>query len=133
MDWIDLAQDRDHCRSLVNTVMNLWIPWNAGKFWGAAQLTASQEGLISMKLVSLKVMSSPCCLTKNHVMKTHGRSGALTPHILIINTRLDQWSASLPGRFISLDTKLGRPHNLARRGGCWEANFGCSPHNPVTI
>jgi hypothetical protein len=26
MDWIDLAQDRDHCRSLVNTVMNLWIP-----------------------------------------------------------------------------------------------------------
>jgi hypothetical protein len=26
MDWIDLAQDRDHWRILVNMVMNLWAP-----------------------------------------------------------------------------------------------------------
>jgi hypothetical protein len=26
MDWIDLAQDRDQRRALVNTVMNLWVP-----------------------------------------------------------------------------------------------------------
>jgi hypothetical protein len=26
MDWIDLAQDRDRCRALVNTVMNLRVP-----------------------------------------------------------------------------------------------------------
>jgi hypothetical protein len=26
MDWIDLAQDRDQCRALVNTVMNLRVP-----------------------------------------------------------------------------------------------------------
>jgi hypothetical protein len=26
MEWIDLAQDRDHLRALVNTVMNLWVP-----------------------------------------------------------------------------------------------------------
>jgi hypothetical protein len=26
MDWIDLAQDRDKWRALVNTVMKLWIP-----------------------------------------------------------------------------------------------------------
>jgi hypothetical protein len=25
-DWIDLAQDRDQGRALVNTVMNLWVP-----------------------------------------------------------------------------------------------------------
>jgi hypothetical protein len=26
MDWIDLAQERDQWRALVNTVMNLWVP-----------------------------------------------------------------------------------------------------------
>jgi hypothetical protein len=26
MDWIDLAQERDRWRALVNTVMNLWVP-----------------------------------------------------------------------------------------------------------
>jgi hypothetical protein len=26
MDWIDLVQDRDRWRALVNTVMNLWLP-----------------------------------------------------------------------------------------------------------
>jgi hypothetical protein len=26
MDWIDLAQDRDHWWALVSTAMNLWVP-----------------------------------------------------------------------------------------------------------
>jgi hypothetical protein len=41
MDWIDLSQNRDKWRALVNTIMNLRV---------AAQLAASQEGLSTMKI-----------------------------------------------------------------------------------
>jgi hypothetical protein len=34
MDWIDLAQDRDQWRALLNTVMNLRFPQNALKLSG---------------------------------------------------------------------------------------------------
>ena len=30
MDWIDLAQNRDRWRPLLNTVMNLRVPYIAG-------------------------------------------------------------------------------------------------------
>jgi hypothetical protein len=32
MDWIDVAQDGDECSALVNTVMNLRVAYNFGKF-----------------------------------------------------------------------------------------------------
>jgi hypothetical protein len=32
VDWIDLVQDKDHLRALVNTVMNHRVPQNVWKF-----------------------------------------------------------------------------------------------------
>ena len=37
LDWSYQAQDRDRWWALVNTVMNLWVPYNGGHFvtnWG---------------------------------------------------------------------------------------------------
>jgi hypothetical protein len=50
VDWIYLAQDRDRWRALVNTIMNLRDPQNAGEFLDQLSvLLASQEGLCSME------------------------------------------------------------------------------------
>ena len=32
MDWIDLAQNRGRWWALLNVVMHLWVPQNAGYF-----------------------------------------------------------------------------------------------------
>jgi hypothetical protein len=32
MDWIDLAKDRDRLWTLLNTIMNPWVPYNAENF-----------------------------------------------------------------------------------------------------
>jgi hypothetical protein len=50
MDWINLAQDSDQWRALVNTIMNLRDQYNAGTFL-SSYMAVSQEGLSSMKLV----------------------------------------------------------------------------------
>jgi hypothetical protein len=38
-DWIGLAKDRNRWRALVNSVLNLWVPWSAAKL--SSGLTSS--------------------------------------------------------------------------------------------
>jgi hypothetical protein len=38
VEWIDLAQDKDKRRALVNTVMNLRVPLNVGKLLGSCTI-----------------------------------------------------------------------------------------------
>jgi hypothetical protein len=46
MDWTDLAQDRDRWKALVNTVMNLSVPYNVEKFlrWWATDGSSRRAG-----------------------------------------------------------------------------------------
>jgi hypothetical protein len=70
MDWIDPAQDRDRWRVLVNTVMNLRVPQNAGKFLSRCRIGGSSRRAQLREWVrakdrnekrSLRHRNLPCC------------------------------------------------------------------------
>jgi hypothetical protein len=44
VDWIGLAQDRNRCRALVNSVLNLWVPKNDEKLSSALTSLGSSSG-----------------------------------------------------------------------------------------
>jgi hypothetical protein len=52
VDWIDMAQDGDQWRALVNTVLKLRVPWNAGEFLRACTIHSSSRRAQLHKLVS---------------------------------------------------------------------------------
>jgi hypothetical protein len=60
VDWIDLAQDRDQCRALVNTVMNLRIR--------SCTIGGLSKGLSCMKLLlyDISISHSFCMPSLSH-------------------------------------------------------------------
>jgi hypothetical protein len=59
VDWIGLAQDRDRWRTLVNSVLNLWFPLNAGKLSSIQTIrdlsSSAQLHRISLELITVKI------------------------------------------------------------------------------
>jgi hypothetical protein len=43
VDWMDMAQDRGQWRACVNTVLNLRVPQNAGKFLSGCTIGGSSK------------------------------------------------------------------------------------------
>ena len=70
VDWIRLAQDRDRWRTLVSTVMNLRVPWNAGNF------------LTSCKPVSFSRRTLHHGVSKYIYLRLTLRNSALFPYFL---------------------------------------------------
>jgi hypothetical protein len=50
VDWIDLAQNKDKWRALLNTVMNIRIHNGQEISWLAERILGFQEGRCSMEL-----------------------------------------------------------------------------------
>jgi hypothetical protein len=69
MNWIDLAQDRDQWRALVNTVMNLQVQLNARKFLSSCTICGFSRRAQLRKSVLLisssHVRFSPFCRYKH--------------------------------------------------------------------
>jgi hypothetical protein len=57
VDWIGLAKDRNRWRALVNSVLNLRVPWNAGKL-SSGLTSGGHSGSAQLHIVSYLVLVS---------------------------------------------------------------------------
>jgi hypothetical protein len=61
-DWIDMAQNRDQWRALMNTVLKLRFPWNAGKSLSGCTIDGSSRRAQLREQVSIWINNSVECL-----------------------------------------------------------------------
>jgi hypothetical protein len=76
MDWIDLAQERDQRRAFVNTVMNLYVPCNVGKFLSSCTAAsfsrrAQLHKVSHVSFVPLRANSKPVQVPPTVIINLH--------------------------------------------------------------
>jgi hypothetical protein len=64
VDWIGLAKDRNRWRALVNSVLNLRVPWNAGKLSSGLLIS------VQLHIVSYRIFSN---LIRTHFKVSEGK------------------------------------------------------------
>jgi hypothetical protein len=70
LDWIDMAQDRDQWKALVNTVMNLRVPYNIVNF-----LSSCTTGGFSRRLSSINFNNVTTLVYNNEKIRTLANVG----------------------------------------------------------
>jgi hypothetical protein len=70
VDWIGLAKDRNRWRALVNSVLNLCVPWNAGKL-SSGLTTRGLSSSAQLHRVSYELWLCLCTINKTLTFNTH--------------------------------------------------------------